>query len=73
VACGAISSAPIIVPAAIATSAHQNARPIEMTTAPRTTLNTFTLPPSEREVVPRFAVPRPVRDLVNVMRLDIPA
>jgi len=47
VACSAISNAPIIVPAAIATSAHQNASPIEMTTAPRTTLNTFTLPPHQ--------------------------
>jgi len=47
VACNAISSAPIKVPAVIAISAHQNDSPIDTTTAPRTTLNTFTLPPHQ--------------------------
>jgi hypothetical protein len=47
VACSAISSAPINVPAAMAISAHQKVSPIETVTAPRTTLKTLTLPPNQ--------------------------
>jgi hypothetical protein len=48
VACKAISSAPVTVPALIAASAHQKGRPISMTTPPSTTLNTFTFAPNQK-------------------------
>jgi len=47
VACSAISSAPIRVPAAMAISDCQKESPMETMTAPRTTLNALMLPPNQ--------------------------